>query len=111
MLPLAIQMQIELSVAAHKREVTEGFARLRAKLLPEPKQEAGAAFRLAFLQAMMNAPPNYAQAQLAPSSGNPYSMSSLGNAALWGVGLWGSLAGNCFLTDLGQPTSGSCARN
>jgi hypothetical protein len=35
-LPLEIQMQIDLTAAAHKREIAEGFAKLRAKLTPEP---------------------------------------------------------------------------
>lgn len=36
-LPLLIQMQIDLTAQAHSREIAQGFAKLRAKLLPEPK--------------------------------------------------------------------------
>jgi hypothetical protein len=34
-LPLLVQMQIDLTVQAHQREIAEGFAKLRAELLPE----------------------------------------------------------------------------
>lgn len=38
-LPLQLQMEIDLSAAAHKREVAEGFAKLRSELLPAPKDD------------------------------------------------------------------------
>lgn len=34
MLPLDIQMQIDLSAMAHSREIAEGFAKARERLLP-----------------------------------------------------------------------------
>jgi hypothetical protein len=43
MLPFTLTMEIDLSAAAHKREVSEGFAKLRAELLPEPKPDFYAA--------------------------------------------------------------------
>jgi hypothetical protein len=36
-LPIVLQMRIDLSAAAHKREIAEGFARLSKKLSPTPK--------------------------------------------------------------------------
>ena len=49
-LPLTLQMEIDLSVMAHKRELAEGFAKLRERVLP-PEAESDAAFwrRLAAL--------------------------------------------------------------
>jgi hypothetical protein len=38
-LPLTLVMEIELSAAAHKRDVADGFAKLREQLLP-PIQES-----------------------------------------------------------------------
>jgi hypothetical protein len=39
MLPITLQMEIDLSAAAHKREIAEGFAKLRAKLLPPMEKD------------------------------------------------------------------------
>lgn len=53
-LPRHIQMEIDLSAAAHQREIAEGFAKLRAKLLPEPKPDPQAEMMRALLNGALH---------------------------------------------------------
>lgn len=53
-LPLEIQMQIDLTAAAHKREIAEGFAKLRGRLLPEPSPDPMRAAMQSMQAMMMN---------------------------------------------------------
>jgi hypothetical protein len=52
-LPLEIQMQIDLTAQAHKRELSDAFAKLRASLTPP--QPAPDPMRQASLQSMLAA--------------------------------------------------------
>ena len=66
MLPIEIQMQIDLTAAAHKREVAEGFAKAKERLLPPIPERP----EVTWQRMLMNAGPQYwqnLQAQLAPA--------------------------------------------
>lgn len=39
-LPLHLQMEIDIHAGMHKRDVAEGFAKLRKKLMPEPPRSS-----------------------------------------------------------------------
>lgn len=51
-LPLLLQMELELSVAAHKRDLKEAFAKARERLVPVERSSANDAVRIQ--NAMMN---------------------------------------------------------
>jgi hypothetical protein len=106
MLPIEIQMQIDISAASHKQAISEGFAKLRAKLLPELPPDP----MRAFMEAMTNSQMSYLQSQLAPYNGPAINLPLQQNSEYWsqasgGNALWGPLFGTYF----GQPCISSRA--
>jgi hypothetical protein len=98
MIPLTIQMEIDLSAAAHQRDIAAGFAKLRKKLLPEPAPDPMRAFMYAMNNAaawgsMMH------QNQLAPANGLYPSQLQMANSA------WDHLCEAGLLGGVFQPYS------
>lgn len=72
MLPITLQMQIDLSAAAHKREIAEGFAKLRGELLPERKPTQQELYLQAMMERMRPAPDPLHRQQMHAGYWNPY---------------------------------------
>jgi hypothetical protein len=84
MLPLNLQMEIDISAAAHKREIAAGFARLRERLLP-PEEPSPLASLMNALGNNYVVSPEMARRMAAQQNVNPYGVNQLMAAnADWG---------------------------
>lgn len=89
-------MEIDISAAWHKREIAEGFAKLRAKLLPEPEPDQWRAYGLALQNALVgNQYTSLERAQMMASRDwNPYgnalaaAQSQVNMYAMTGLRVW-----------------------
>jgi hypothetical protein len=90
-LPLTLQMEIDISADAHKREIAEGFAKAREKLLPAPTHDSSdqwLAYKRGQPNWLLGDPTslsrllNQSNASANPYVGPFFGMGSLGNALL-----------------------------
>lgn len=83
-LPLMLQMEIDISAAAHKREVAEGFATLRKKLIPPEPERRGNPYDAYLQDALLN---------MGMNGGNPYRVGLGAQAVGWPHTVVGGLFG------------------
>lgn len=99
LLPITMQMEIDLSAQAHQQEIAEGFAKLRAELLspqPAPEPDQWRALMLSTQNALANDP--YASIRQVQMMGGYWSplANALVNHHNQGVGGMYALSGQLF---------------